>query len=263
MGILGGRQHITVNGVDLADYGVFISGSGVYNAPERDVKSVSVPGRNGDLTLDNGRYKNVKIKYPAFVVDDFAQNVGGLRDFLASIRGYARLEDTYHPEEYRMGRVSGAFTVKPEDKLRGGKFDLTFDCMPQRWLKSGEERIVSWTAPEPGLVGTLLNPTMMTALPLLRVELSHASYALITIDGVTIKCTNPEGVLYAMCIDCELQEAYKALDGSNMNQYLELVDGVFPSFKAGTSEIFIRCNSSSGGVLGSLTVDITPRWWRL
>ena len=98
MGILGGRQHITVNGIDLADFGVYISGSGVYNAPERDVKSVSVPGRNGDLTLDNGRYKNIKIKYPAFVVDDFAQNIGGLRDFLASIRGYARLEDTYHPE---------------------------------------------------------------------------------------------------------------------------------------------------------------------
>lgn len=262
MGILGGRQHITVNGVDLADFGVYISGSGVYNAPERDVKSVSVPGRNGDLTLDNGRYKNVKIKYPAFVVDDFAQNVGGLRDFLASVRGYARLEDTYHPEEYRMGRVSGAFTVKPEDKLRGGNFDLTFDCMPQRWLKSGEAELVNmwWATKYATATRDVLNPTMMEALPLLRVTLSDASYAMITIGDVSIKCTNTTGDMY---IDCELQEAYKVSDGSNMNQYLELIDGAFPSLKAGENAVTVSTSSTATSGVDVAVLYITPRWWRL
>lgn len=262
MGILRGRQHINYNGVDLADFGVYISGSGVYNAPERDRKSVSVPGRNGDLTLDNGRYKNVKIKYPAFIVDDFAQNIGGLRDFLASVTGYARLEDTYHPDEYRMARVSGGFTVKPEDKLRGGDFTLTFDCMPQRWLKSGEDQLPQMfqASADAGLTTFILSPTLMPALPLLRVELSYAAYAIITIGGVSIKCTNTTGAMY---IDCELQEAYKVSDGSNMNQYLELVDGVFPSLKAGENMVVLYCTSSSGGVVGSMTMNITPRWWRL
>ena len=34
------RQHVTFAGTDLADFGVYISGSGVYNAPERDYRFV-------------------------------------------------------------------------------------------------------------------------------------------------------------------------------------------------------------------------------
>ena len=70
-----GRQHIIIAGRDLADFGVYISGNGTYNAPARDVKSVAIPGRNGELTLDNGRFKNVTVKYPAFIVEDFGRNV--------------------------------------------------------------------------------------------------------------------------------------------------------------------------------------------
>ena len=49
--------HIIYGGVNSADYGIYITGEAVYNAPERDVEFVEVPGRNGALTLDNERYK--------------------------------------------------------------------------------------------------------------------------------------------------------------------------------------------------------------
>ena len=76
------RNWLTFNGISSADYGVYISGSGTFNAPARDESSVVVPGRNGELTIDNGRYNNISVEYPAFIYRGFNMNVDGLRNFL-------------------------------------------------------------------------------------------------------------------------------------------------------------------------------------
>ena len=60
------RNWFIYDGKNSKDYGVYISGMQTYNAPERDVTSLEIPGRNGELTIDNGRYKNINITYPAF-----------------------------------------------------------------------------------------------------------------------------------------------------------------------------------------------------
>ena len=47
------------NGRSSSEFGVYISGGGTYNAPERDVEFMAMPGRSGDLLIDNGRFKNI------------------------------------------------------------------------------------------------------------------------------------------------------------------------------------------------------------
>ncbi len=86
------RNYFTFDGKKSSDYGVYISGSHVYDAPERDETKIEIPGRNGELTIDNGRYKNQPLKYPAFIIEDFDPNIEGLRNYLMSKRGYFRLE---------------------------------------------------------------------------------------------------------------------------------------------------------------------------
>lgn len=257
--VLNNRGMITYGGRNLADFGVYISGNGTFNAPERDVKTVAIPGRNGDLTLDNGRFKNIKIKYPAFIVDDFFMNTEALRDFLSTFRGYARLEDSYHPEEYRMARISGSFTMKPEDKLRAGKFDLTFDCMPQRWLKSGEVKIdhsfASYSSEADSI--TVMNPTQQSAKPLIRLQSMAVAY--ININNIMMKITPTSAT--AMIIDCELQEAYNENTGASRNSELELSDGVFPTLDAGLNTVTLTGTGS--GMMQASFMRITPRWWRL
>ena len=39
------RNSLMFGGVSSADYGIFISGEGVFNSPTRAVEMVSVPGR--------------------------------------------------------------------------------------------------------------------------------------------------------------------------------------------------------------------------
>lgn len=233
-------EYFVFGGKDSRDCGVYISGSGVFGAPERDGSKVSIPGRNGEMFLDNGRYKNIDIKYPAFIKDDFADNIKDFRNKIAAQKGYQRLEDSYHTDEFRIARYKGAVKTKPV--LRGlntQTFDITFDAKPQRFLKSGE------TPAEYTANGTITNPTEMTALPLVRV----IGTGTLTIGSVAVTITNNTAYID---IDCETQEAYYG--SVNMNSFIQLTNGLFPSLAAGSNAVDI----------GTLTkVTITPRWWIL
>lgn len=235
------RNYIVYNGKSFLDFGVFISGSGTYNAPERDASKVEIPGKNGNLTIDNGRYKNLTVKYPAFVVSNFSDNIEALRNYLLTQTGYVRLEDTYHPDEYRLGKISGGFTTKPVAQLIAGEFDLEFDCYPQRFLKSGEAA-VEYTA-----AGTIINKYLTEAKPLIRAY-GTGSFS---IGGVAVQILAADGYTD---IDCDLQEAYKDTLATNCNANIVLTNGVFPTLKAGSNAITLS---------GITKLEITPRWWVL
>ena len=40
-------NHVIVDGKSLSDFGVYVSGDGTFNAPERDYAVTEVPGRSG------------------------------------------------------------------------------------------------------------------------------------------------------------------------------------------------------------------------
>jgi len=134
-------KSFTFGGESSADYGVQILGEGVFNAPERAVELVSVPGRNGSIAIDQGYWENIEVTYPAVLIarnpEEFATAMANFRNMLCSKRGYCRLSDDYHPGEYRMAMFNNDIEVD-EKVLRGGEFDITFNCKPQRWLTSGE-----------------------------------------------------------------------------------------------------------------------------
>lgn len=131
--------RVVFDGVDLVDFGVTLSGVGTFNAPERDVEYVSVPGRNGDIILDNGRYNNISVTYPVNIETQLPAKTRALSEFLMSHKGYFRLEDSYHPDEFRMAQFAGPIDINSTGRHnRYGTTSLTFNCMPQRFLKSGE-----------------------------------------------------------------------------------------------------------------------------
>lgn len=161
------KKSLYFDNINLADYGVYITGEAVYNAPQRDVEVISIPGRNGDYIIDNGRFENIEITYPAGIYDDdqtkFSTRISQIRNILASRYGYVRIEDEYNPEEYRMGIFAGGLEVKPANGGIAGEFEIKFNCKPQRFLKSGETA-VSVTSGD-----TLTNPTLFNSKPMLEV----------------------------------------------------------------------------------------------
>lgn len=171
------------DGIDSKGFGVYITGSGVYNAPEREVEMIDIPGRNGSYILDKGRFHNITVTYPAGMFGDaegdFAEGIRKLRNALASRKGYCKLIDEYHPLEYRMASYKGGLEVEPaaiNGEILAGQFNIVFDCMPQRFLIDGDNPV------EVSDGGDIFNPTLFDARPLLQVW----GYGDISINGETI-----------------------------------------------------------------------------
>ena len=152
-------EWFTFDGLKSSDYGVWISGEATFNAPERDVSVVEIPGRNGTLTLDNGRWKNVTVTYPCFMSGDFREGFDAFKNAILPKYGYLKLEDTYHPTGYRLARIYGGINPKPGPYNRSAKFDLTFDCYPQFYLYPKGNLF-------PSVISTTTNPYTIEDIPL-------------------------------------------------------------------------------------------------
>lgn len=172
-------KTLTFDGASSASFGVYITGEAVFNAPEREVEMITVPGRNGAYALDKGRFENITVTYPAGIFADtdadFSEAISDFRNWLCSREGYVRLEDDYHPDEYRLAVYKNGLEVEPA-KLNAGEFKIVFECKPQRFLKSGEDEI---TVESGDLVP---NPTRFDASPLLSIY----GYGTINIGDYTI-----------------------------------------------------------------------------
>ena len=128
------KKGFTFNGLKSSDFGVYITGEAVYDAPVYDYDFAEVPGRSGDLILDNGRWNNIEVRYPAAVRD--LTKMQAIRDWLNGPRGYCEPTDDYNPDQYRLAVFSGGLSVSPFNN-RAGRFDLVFNCKPQRFYKPG------------------------------------------------------------------------------------------------------------------------------
>ena len=176
-------KALSFDGTSSRNYGVYITGEAVYNAPERDVEMITIPGRNGTFAMDKGRFENITVSYPASIAAsteaDYRQALSDFRNFLCSKKGYVRLSDDYNPDEYRMAVYKSGLEVTTA-QLRAGEFDIVFECKPQRFLTSGE------TAATVANNGTLTNPTAFDASPTLQVT----GYGNITANGYGIELIN-------------------------------------------------------------------------
>ena len=165
-------KSLVFDGVDSRDYGIYITGEAVFNSPERDVEMIEIPGRNGAYALDKGRFSNIEVSYPAGIFGDteadFRQGIRAFRNALASRKGYKRLEDEYNPDEYRMAVYKSGLEVTPK-ALKAGQFTITFDCQPQRFLKSGETAVTVASG------DTITNPTLFESHPLISAYIDDAA----------------------------------------------------------------------------------------
>lgn len=242
---------ITFNGHSTAEHNIYVWSSPNYELPEKDQQVYHVPGRSGDLIVDYGSWKNVQRSYtlslgtldtptplsnywaPAVQPDSFPVLARRLSDWLNSAHadGYARLEDSYDPDVYRMAQFKGSAEIT-NVLDRAAHVSITFDCKPQRFLKSGETAIT--------LSGstTIPNATLYDANPTFLVRGNSSG---------TIKCWRPTDthdtahILYQvdmsqlsnqvdLIIDGEMQECYSGT--TSKNSTVTLSNG-FPKLLSG------------------------------
>lgn len=227
---------LTFNGKNIADFSATWDGSKLFDSPEKDVEFISVIGRNGDLSVSNGRYRNIEIEVPIFIRKDFKANFNALTSFLLAQDGYCRLETSEEPGTYRMAQFVRSIKPQTGSFNIAGKATLVFNCMPQKFLKRGNAPIE--------VSGSLVleNPSYQVALP--KFEVQGTGTIGINDSAVRLKVNTGTTV-----IDCESEDVYEGV--INRNGDVELTNG-FPRLKAGENTVTAS---------GFTRVKLYPRWW--
>lgn len=247
------RHYIVFDGVSTFDYACYCDGSETFGAPEREYESVQVPGRNGELKLDKGRYKDQTLKYTMFF-----EKISEFEDYknkMAAKTGIRRLDDSHHTGEYRLAALSGDWSPKVAGyNNEYCSIELSFTAKPQRFLTSGEAEKTFTNSSGSGSSNIIFNPTQFFSKPLVKVtgsgtvDIGSAAYGN-SIIRVLDEATFP---LY---IDCELQDAYY-ISGNSMvsaNDKITLLTGDFFTLAPGRNYIVFQTG----------TLSIIPRWWKV
>ena len=239
-------NSFTYNGVNSLDMGLRIESKRVFNAPNFDSRFQTIPGRDGDLILPDGRYPNVQITYSVFLP---AKSIAELQEKVTAVKSwlytqpdrYHDLRDTYDTECFRRAVLNNALDI--EDELNKiGVFTVSFSCLPFKYLDSGQTAVSLTT----GGGSTLVNPTFFDARPLIRINGSG--------DG-TLRIVNQKILVFEMSgvdsflyIDAVQMNCYKGAESMND----KIKSDSFPVLNPGQN-VFVF----SGGIT---SIEVTPGW---
>ena len=235
---------ITWNGITSDSLNCIVERYPIYTVPRRKQSAISVPGRNGDLLLQQQSYSNYIQAYDVYLsgprngskMPEVAQAVAAW----LNVGGYQKLIDDYTPDSYRMAFFQGPMDLENTFNLYG-RATIEFNCKPQRFLNSGD---TAQTISTSG--GTITNPTAYNAKPLIAVYGSRA--ATLQVGEYVCKLSSIDE---SITLDSDTENAYKGT--TNLNSKVTIPD--FPELVPGANTI-----TWTGGIT---SVEIIPRWWTL
>jgi len=241
-------KSFTYNGVSSYNLGLRIESKNVFSAPAYETKFQSIPGRDGDLILPNGRYPNVQVTYSVFLP---AKTPAELQEKITAVKAwlytepdqYHELRDTYDAGTFRRAVINNALDIEDQfNKI--GVFTVSFSCLPFKYLDSGQTAV---TISNGGGTVPLINPTVFTSKPLLRINGSGDGVVSV-VNSAGIVRMQIDGINSFLCIDAEQMNCYKG--AASMND--AVTADLYPVLTAGENRFIF-----SGGIT---SVAVTPRW---
>ena len=240
-------HYFNYDGQDSRDYGLYIVSQNAFDRPQRDVSFISVPGHDGDIVIDNGGYKNLKLTLTLRLIAEKVENdINDLQfsywkamNWLQQTATYKRLTLSYDGRYYREACICSGIN---EDVL---DFTVTFSCKPFRKSFEGDKKIII-TAGE-----TFFNPEAFPSKPYMKITPADGTQDF-TI-GVHKSANYYDYYSFYRAdeyveIDSETMNVFKG----NINKNNDYAAVSFPEFKPGTNTIAFVGNIAS--------IEIIPRW---
>ena len=234
------NETFYLDGIDARSVGIRLQSQIEFSKAVPVVESQAIPGRNGNLIFETGSYENRVGTASCFCLQkDVERAISSAGRFLMGKKEYRRLETSDDPNHYWMARVENSPQISM--RLRTlAPFDISFDCKPQRFVKSGENAVVF------SANGSLSNQYGQIALPL--ITLYGQGEGTLTIGNCVVEVKELDEMLF---LDSDTQNAYN----NNGNQNMNINAPTFPTLPGGETRI-----AFSGGIN---RVEILPRWWEL
>ena len=247
------KYEIWFNGKSNADFGIKLQGDLQISAAVPNVEVVSIAGRNGDLVYADGTFKNRTATVSGYIYrKDMVKAVYGhiVEWLFDGGNGYKKLVTSDDLEHFMLARVKNAAEVV--DRIRRLlPFEIVFDCKPQRFLVSGEEKIELFYNTR------VENPTIFTTKPLYKIYGSGSGY--LTVNGSGVNAGQGGLDIYNLIdyiyYDAESDVAWydKALEEGELPPTAR-IDG---DLSFGKGENYL---TYTGDIV---KVEVIPRWWEL
>ena len=218
-----GQSYFIWKNVDCRAMGVRLSAPAAIIRPEERVDHVTIPGRNGDLTMLEG--ENIYNSYIQ-TVTIMAHGAARIRQIFAWLRGAGYVTFSGEPDKKQEARIIGAITLPRHSyNLDWWEGEVQFYCQPLK--EKLFDDIVTLTA-----AGTVRNSGDVASRPLIKAKASGTSMTVsgggnsLTLTGIT------SGSTYQ--IDCDSMEVLSA-DGTTI--LTDKSSGDFPKLEPGANTV--------------------------
>ena len=231
--------ELTYDGNKLSEFGIKVISSNAFNSPTKIVQTFTIPGRNGELTIDRNQFENIDIEY-GIVIDKATSNIKKLQEFLMFKKGYKKLVDSSIPGMYRMARITDAIEIEDISILgKVGVLKIVFNCQPQLFYEDGDT-FVSKKSKE-----MVINPSLFTSYPIIRIYGNGS----VKIGQYQID-VKPHEDPY-VDVDCDLKSCSYGL--KRKNEIVTLSNYEYPTLPTGSTTIEYPSTITK--------VEIKARWW--
>lgn len=291
-------SYIEYGGVTSDEIGLTVEHYPNIIHPSRKYDKYNVPGRNGDILIEQDAWNNYTQPYdvytgtgergsaPKSYIDfaawlympnspslsivfseliGYAKSIGIQENAIQNIidewaGGYSVLYDTYEPDYFRMARFEGE--IEGENAMsRLARSTIGFDCRPQRYMMDVMEGIEL----TPGVQKTIYNPTPFPAYPVIVMqadaELLTGYSNTITVNGEELKFNYSFETLNdfePVVIDTELEGIYGDA-GVVGYSFDTYLSGEYFTLQPGTNTI--QVDYRNAGIFTGAKPKVFPRWW--
>jgi len=264
---------ILFDGRPSTDFDMIVTEYPVLSRGVRRGDAYQIAGRNGTQVREDGTFDNYTMTYKVGFPEDRGPSVttAEIAKWLLGSSGYCRLEDSFEPDFYRLARYAGPLNVEQLlDKY--GTALLSFDCQPERYLKTGEKAVTLFenvdlaNLPDMSTSKKLNNPMNFTSRPLIRltgrgeIALHIFSYNDLS-EQTNLFISFPPESDNTILIDCDDYSVVNGADGIDWSSIVSYSgDLVLFRLVPGENEVEVSSvGTTDPGVVTKL--EIIPRWW--
>ncbi len=215
--------------------GILISAMPDIVKPKPREEEITIPGRNGVLTIDEGTYEGYTLS-----VTCGTRGVKKLGEIAAWLNGHGNLILSTEPDKVYWARVSNAISISDVIYLYNS-FLVQFKVFPFKYsvgaVNSHADDVTLTTASTINNKGTVYSQPTITVYGTgdIALTINDTNYGLTSVDEF-------------ITIDSEMMEVYKGTTNAN-NKYSAMD---FPRFEVGENRI-----SWTGNVT---KIEIDPKW---
>lgn len=228
--------YFIFNGIDSRTKNIMVNEYPPRILPKSRTTEITVPGRDGTLTIDEGAYDNLIL-----TCDCTALPIANIEEISAWLRGAGDLVFGHYENRSIRARVDAQISF---DKLMRGRahrgFTIPFVCQPGRYTYPPVADIVRTTT------GTVTNPGTMPSQP--KIKVVATGEITLTVGNSIMLIDGPE-TEWTLVIDSELMDCFDSTMTILRNDWMT---GDFPLLSPGANAV------TWDGTVASVT--ITPRW---